>query len=44
MPKPEDFGITKEDWGHGDVANASAYKEALKVWERVCKDLTVGAS
>ncbi len=49
MPKPEDFGITDEDWrvySHGhDAARGSkrkidAYKEALKVWENVCSGKT----
>jgi hypothetical protein len=49
MPKPEDFGITDEDWrqyGHGhDFAVGSrrkidAYKEALKAWENVCSGKT----
>jgi hypothetical protein len=35
MPKPEDFGITAEDWKRGEVDNVRAYKKALSVWKEV---------
>lgn len=47
MPKPEDFGITEEDWrrygyalSYGSTNKIDAYKEAVKAWERVCAAAT----
>ncbi len=34
MPKPEDFGITDDDWNWGALSQkVCAYKEALEVWK-----------
>jgi hypothetical protein len=43
MPKPEDFGITQEDWSHtyydSSKAKIAAYKEAVEAWKHAVGNL-----
>ncbi len=44
MPKPEDFGITDDDWTYSESSSSSkakikAYKEAVEAWKHAASSV-----